>query len=112
MEITRTTQGEIVIYDLDGKFDTNTSPEVGEAINLDLYGGKYKMIIDLSKTSYISSAGLRVILSANRKISYNDGDFRLCCPSGLVKNILEMSGFDTFLKIRESLEETLTELLD
>jgi anti-anti-sigma factor len=110
LKIARKIIGEIVVYELDGQFDTNTSPHVEEAINLDLDGGRFKIIFDLSKTPFVSSAGLRVVLSTNRRISLNNGSFRLCCANEVVSEILQVSGFDTFIKIGNSLEEVLNDM--
>ena len=105
-------KGDILIFEIGRSLDTNTSPAVEKEVNQDLIDGESKMIFDLSKTSYISSAGLRVILSTNRQISLNEGVFRICGINGIVEEIFKVSGFDTFLEIRGSLQEALIDFHD
>ena len=112
MEITRIRKGDILVYEFEGALNTNTSPDAETKINNDLTNGESKMILDLSKTSFVSSAGLRVILSTNRKLAMNDGILSVCGPNDVVRNILHISGFDTFLNIRGSIHEALTDFED
>ena len=107
MEITRKKSGDVIIYEFEGQFDTNTSPDAEREINKDLEEGEFKMILDISKISFVSSAGLRIFLSTNRKISTNKGVFSICGPNDIVKNILQISGFDFLLNVRDSIQESL-----
>ncbi|MBW2470460.1 MAG: anti-sigma factor antagonist [Deltaproteobacteria bacterium] len=100
----------VTIFDLDGTLDTNTSPQAEDMINESLKKGTKKMIIDLDSTKYISSAGLRVFLSTAKKIMANSGTMMLASPNKIVKDILHVSGFNTIIEVRATVEEALHEL--
>ena len=58
-----------------------------------------EMIVDLSETKYISSAGLRVLLAAHKKKRASGGEFYLRGVSPTVREILDVTGFSGFLNI-------------
>lgn len=71
--------------------------------------GEKKIIINLEKTDYLSSSGLRVFLGTAKKLTATGGAVKLCCPNDVVKEILEISGFTTILDVKVSEEEALKE---
>ena len=65
------------------------------------------MIIDFKNLDYISSAGLRVILKATKALKREDGKIMLCDMQDYVKEIFEISGFDSLLPIVGSMGDAL-----
>lgn len=98
---------DVVVVDCNGTLDTNTSPEAEAQINESLEKGTKKMIIDLENTKYVSSAGLRVFLATAKRIMANSGGMILSRPNEIVKDILQVSGFNTIIEVKPSLEEAL-----
>ncbi|MCB9245334.1 MAG: STAS domain-containing protein [Flavobacteriales bacterium] len=92
-------QGVSIVH-LSGNLDTNTSPPVEAKISNLLEEGTRKMVIDLSETDYVSSAGLRIFLATAKKITANGGAVKLAGPNSVVKEILDISGFSTILDVR------------
>ena len=83
---------------LEGKLDTNTSPELDSKINeLD---GMEEVIIDMKDLNYISSAGLRVLLSM-QKIMNKQGKMTIINVCENVMDIFEVTGFSDILSIEE-----------
>ena len=80
---------------LDGRLDTVTAPEF-EASLWEHYNGKDTIIIDCEKMSYISSAGLRVLLAAQKKTK---GMMKLINVCELVMEVFDMTGFTDVLVI-------------
>ncbi len=82
---------------LEGRLDTTTSPELEKMLkeNLD---DVTELILDFEKLEYISSAGLRVLLSA-QKIMNKQGEMRLINVCDEVKEIFEVTGFLDFLNV-------------
>ena len=80
---------------LDGRLDTTTAPEF-EGFIADNYDGKGSIVIDCEKLSYISSAGLRVLLTAQKKTK---GAMKLTNVCELVMEVFEMTGFADILVI-------------
>ena len=74
---------------LEGRLDTTTAPELESFINKN-YDGKGIMVINCEKLAYISSAGLRVLLTAHKRMK---GAMKLTNVSELVMEVLEMTGF-------------------
>ena len=108
MEIFKTIENEIILFAIKGNLDTNTAPDAEAEINKTLIENPSKVIIDLEQTDYVSSAGLRIFLATAKKLSSSGGNLRLCSANETVKDVLEMSGFVTFLELKNSREEALS----
>ena len=80
---------------LDGRLDTNTAPEL-ESFIAENQDGKGSIVINCEKLSYISSAGLRVLLGAQKKTK---GAMKLTNVCELVMEVFEMTGFADILVI-------------
>ena len=80
---------------LDGRLDTTTAPELENFISNN-YDGTGPIVIDCEKLSYISSAGLRVLLAAQKKTK---GAMKLTNVCELVMEVFEMTGFADILVI-------------
>ena len=80
---------------LDGRLDTTTAPELEGFIGNN-YDGTGSIVIDCKKLSYISSAGLRVLLAAQKKTK---GAMKLVNVCELVMEVFEMTGFADILVI-------------
>lgn len=87
---------EYTVY-LSGRLDTNTSPDL-EATLRELFDGMDELIFDLEKLDYISSAGLRVLLSA-QKVMNDRGGMVVRNVNDDVMDVFEMTGFIDFLSI-------------
>ncbi len=82
---------------LEGRLDTTTSPELERCLNDNLDGIR-ELNLDLEKLEYISSAGLRVLLSAQKKMA-KQGSMKLQHVNELVMEIFEVTGFADILTI-------------
>ena len=95
MDITSTTEGTTTTIALDGWLDTSTAPELAEAIG-QLDDSCERLVLDFAKLQYISSAGLRVLVSAHKKMN---GELMIRSVSPDVMTVLHMAGFDKRLNI-------------
>lgn len=82
---------------IEGRIDTLTAPELEQAF-IDNAENCEKMIFDFSKTEYISSAGMRVILVAHREME-KKGGLVLKNLSKNVESVIKMTGFSRFVTI-------------
>ena len=80
---------------LEGRLDTTTAPELDSFLNSS-YGDTSSLTINCKKLSYISSAGLRVLLSAHKKLK---GNLKLTNVCELVMEVFELTGFADILVI-------------
>ena len=88
MEIGKITEGAKLTLAPVGRIDTVTSPELEAAIVLD---GVDELVFDLEKVDYISSAGLRVLLSSQKKMAGKTMVIAHVCPA--VKEVFDITGF-------------------
>ena len=89
-------ENEIIIK-VEGRLDTNTAPSLEKAINENTEVNN-NLVLDLNKLVYISSAGLRVLLSAQKKMNKN-GSMKVKNVSEDVMAVFEMTGFADILVI-------------
>ena len=83
---------------MDGRVDTNTSPQLQQAI-LNAFQRNKDIVVDFLNVPYISSAGLRALLIGQKTATSKGGSMKVTNVSETVMNILEMSGFSKILKI-------------
>ena len=97
LNIDKNTEGSSMEVKLSGRLDTTTAPQLEEVVKAEL-AGKESLIFDLADLEYISSAGLRVLLSA-QKIMNNQGSMTVKNVSEEVNEIFEVTGFADILTI-------------
>lgn len=95
MKIDFNTNNGVLNIALEGRLDTTTAPEFESFIGKN-YDGNGAIVIDCEKLTYISSAGLRVLLSAQKKTK---GSMKLIKVCELVMEVFEMTGFADILVI-------------
>ncbi|MBQ6776320.1 MAG: STAS domain-containing protein [Synergistaceae bacterium] len=97
MIINKEANGKELKIALDGRLDTTTAPQL-EAEVVGNLGGVEKLVIDMEKLVYVSSAGLRVLLKA-QKVMNKQGSMLIKNVSPEIKEIFEVTGFDELLTI-------------
>ncbi|MFN2601517.1 MAG: STAS domain-containing protein [Gemmatimonadaceae bacterium] len=106
MEISTRTSNDIHIVAIAGSMDSATSPEAQKALDTVLAGAK-KVALDFSKLDYISSAGLRVLLGAAKKLRASGNTLRMFGLNQSVREVFEISGFSAILAVYPSEAEAL-----
>lgn len=99
MEITTRTQDDVTIVALAGSLDSITSPEAQKTLDAILAGGGRKIAVDFTALDYISSAGLRVLLGAAKKLSSTGGALRTFGLNDTVREVFDISGFSKILAV-------------
>ena len=82
---------ELVILEITGRLDTTTAPNLDTVIN-ELSEDIKELVLDMSALEYISSAGIRVVLSAYKKMMSNQGIMRIIKANDMVCDVFEMTG--------------------
>lgn len=98
MNIIATDCGDYTRLMVEGRVDTNTSPQFQEAI-LNTYQKSKNVVIDFLNVVYISSAGLRALLIGKKTSDAKGGTFKLTNINDTVKSVLDMSGFSKIIDI-------------
>ena len=81
---------------LAGRLDSNTSPDLEAAVKLD---GVDELVFDFAGLEYIASAGLRVLLGAQKKMAAKGGKMLIANPNEMVKGVFGMTGLDSVFEI-------------
>lgn len=99
MKIEENREGEKLTLQLSGRLDTSTAPRLQACVDSKLEGVS-DLQIDMENLEYISSAGLRVLLSAGKKMKAAEGDMVITGANEEIREVFKITGFDTILKIR------------
>ena len=110
MEIIEEKQGDRYIFKLNGRLDSNTSPDFEKKIFDAIESGNIHLIIDCGQMDYITSAGLRVLNKTAKRLKREDGKIVLCAMEDYVREVFEIAGFDSFLPIVATMEDALKQL--
>ena len=89
MTIDRKQDNGKLTLSVSGRLDTNTSPELEAAVKLD---GVTELVFDFANLEYISSAGLRVLLSAKKSLMASGGEMSVVNANESVRNVFEITG--------------------
>ena len=94
---TQSTESEIRVS-IEGRIDTNTSPELQNEIMKSFQKGKH-IVLDFKEVAYISSAGLRALLLGQKSAIAKGGSMKIINASKVVKEVFEITGFEQILTI-------------
>ena len=97
MTILKEQTGNALTIRLEGRLDTTTSPQLEEELKKSLPGAE-ELVFDFSKLDYLSSAGLRVLLSA-QKVMAGKGGMVVKNVNEIVQEVFEVTGFCDILTI-------------
>ena len=97
MTINKAINGNTLEIALEGRLDTMTAPELEAELNQSLPGAD-RLVLDFSKLEYISSAGLRVLLSAHKSMS-GKGGMKIIHANEIVLEVFDVTGFSDILTI-------------
>ena len=97
MNIEKKLEGQTLAIALEGRLDTTTSPDLEEVLASSL-DGVTALVFDFAKLDYLSSAGLRVLLSAQKRMN-KQGSMKLVHVNDAVKEVFEITGFADFLTV-------------
>ena len=97
MEISKTQNGTELVVALEGRLDTTTAPALEKALQ-ESFDGVSELTLDFAGLEYISSAGLRVLLSAQKTMN-GQGSMKLVHVNEAIMEIFEVTGFLDILTI-------------
>lgn len=107
MVINQSIHGTVATLGLVGRLDGTTAKSV-ETSFINLVDRDFKLFVfDFTEIDYISSAGLRILLVAAKKLKTIDGRMVICCLTPNVQEVFDMSGFNTIFTIYDSFEDGL-----
>jgi anti-anti-sigma factor len=101
-------ENDVKIVYIEGEMDTVTSPQILEELDQLRNDGAKKILLNLEKVDFVSSAGLRVFLATAQQLKSSGGDLRVCMLNKDIKEVFDISGFSTLLMVFDNEEKGLS----
>jgi anti-sigma B factor antagonist len=95
LNITTEKLKRVVLLKVDGRVDSSNASELDDALKEAIEAGNYSIIVNLTGVDYMSSAGLRALVSALRECKKRRGDLVISEPSPRVNEVFELAGLIT-----------------
>lgn len=95
------------LVNVSGRVDSSNAPELDEALKNLTNDGRTNLVLDLSSVDYMSSAGLRALVSALRDCKKRSGDVRIATPSERVAEVLKLAGLDSVFQVYDNTTEAV-----
>lgn len=107
MEITEERRNGLVILSVQGRLDASNAGVLESKFLTLIAGGDRRFVLDGARLDYISSAGLRVLLVARKRLGPSDGVIVLCALKEQIKEIFDIAGFSSIFSIYGTQDEAL-----
>lgn len=107
INISEEQKGDVLILRLKGRLDAVGAPIAEKKLFDYVHQGKQKVVFNFSGVNYLSSAGMRMLLSTTKKMKSLAGKLVICGITETVMDALKMSGFDQVLDITKTEEDAL-----
>lgn len=109
MEIRQEKKDGVLILNIIGRLDSNTANQLEDELIPIVDEGEENILVDFSDLDYISSAGLRLLLLAAKKMDKKDCKIILCSMKDFIHEVFEISGFTAIFTIAKNADEALKE---
>lgn len=110
MEISTNKEQKCLVVSVSGRMDAVSSPDFEKELDAWLEKGETLMIVDCGNLEYISSSGLRSVLTIAKKLKARNGKILLTSLTSVVKEVFEISGFSAIIPIYDSLQDAVADL--
>ncbi|MHB1461519.1 MAG: anti-sigma factor antagonist [Armatimonadota bacterium] len=107
MTIDESIHGNTTVLKLQGRIDATSVSDTEKHLTGAYERGVRQMVLDLSGVDYISSAGLRVLLSSARRLQQGKGKLVIATPSDQARHILDMAGFSAIIPVIDSIDDAI-----
>lgn len=107
MELETTEYKRVTVVDVNGRIDTATAGEFDEKIMGLVEAGHKNLLLDMSGVEFLSSAGLRTLVSARKALNSSGGAIKLTRPSDRVVDTLGIAGLDVLFDTIPDREEAI-----
>jgi anti-sigma B factor antagonist len=107
MEFSSKDQGDFTVLTAAGRMDTLTAPEFETAVRAVLDAKRTRVVADMHQVDYISSAGLRSILVAAKKVKAAGGELLFAGVTGMVLDVFTISGFKSMFRLFDTADDAV-----
>jgi len=94
--------GDVTVVDVEGQLIVGNRQELKQRVLQDLEAGERKFLVDFTRTGYIDSSGLGVLVSLSKKIREQGGELRLSSLNEDLRTLFELTKLDTLFRIADS----------
>lgn len=108
MQIATQEQGTVSIVAVAGRVDSATAPELENTLKRLVEAEKTQIVLDLLGVEYMSSAGLRAMVSTLKAVKRVNGDLRVANPSARVDEVLRLAGLSSIFAIYPTREAAVS----
>lgn len=98
MELQTTEYKRVTVVDVSGRIDSATATEFDDEIMGLIESGHKNLLLDMSEVEFLSSAGLRTLVSARKALQKSSGGIKLARPSERVEDTLDIAGLDVLFE--------------
>jgi anti-sigma B factor antagonist len=110
MELLEEKHGRIMLVTARGRLDGSSSPAFGQRLEKLAATPEPRLVIDFGGVEFVSSAGLRAVLSVLKRVKAANGMLALCAVRAPVKEVLDITGFTGMLAVHPGRDEAMAAL--
>lgn len=111
LTIEERTESDVTILSPDGRLDAASLQQFSGMIQQVIEQGAKKLLIDFSKTEYMSSAGVRAIIEGMNKVQQAKGEMAVCAPNEHLQELFDVIRLDQLVKVYSTEFEALDKML-
>lgn len=100
-------KGNVLFLTLVGRLDAITSPDFEKDVISRVDSGDRNLVLDFNQIQYLSSGGMRSLLSISKKVDEASGKMVICNISNPILDLLKLAGFDYILSLTKTTEDAL-----
>ncbi len=108
MEIVKKKEKDALVISLRGRLDAVTTPVLDRDLAELMAGGEKFVVLNLRDLDYISSAGLRSILAATKRLREKQGRLHLASLKNVVREVFDISGFSSIIPVFETVDGAIS----
>src|SRR5512135_526903 len=108
MEIFKKKEKDALVISLKGRLDAVTTPMLEKDLTELMAGGERLVVLNLKDLDYISSAGLRTILAATKRLKEKQGRLHLASLKSVVREVFDISGFSSIIPVFETVDGAIS----
>ncbi len=107
MEISTKEMKRVSLVSVSGRVDSATAPDFEKALQTLIQANRCQIVVDLKDVEYMSSAGLRGLVSSLKAAKAGGGDLRIAQPSQRLREVLELAGLNTIFTTYDDVTEAV-----
>jgi anti-sigma B factor antagonist len=107
MELKEESRAGVTVVTARGRLDAASSGMFADRLGQLVAGAQPRLVVDFADVDFVSSAGLRAVLTLVKRIRAANGVFALCAVQGPVREVLDITGFTTMIDVHPELSAAL-----